>query len=88
MICGFVVFLGALSPDETYGNVLGSIGAGSILISGCYLWSVIDAPISSADINGAIARRKNAVTNLNFTPTLLNDAYLRPAPAVELSMGF
>lgn len=82
-------------------GILGSFGLNSssyndrgldylevLTIGGCYLWSVIDAPLSSADINGELAYQMRSSNNFNMHLTLLNDSPQHMFPGAEMSLKF
>jgi hypothetical protein len=58
------------------------------MICGSYLWSIIDAPLSSADINRELARRKQAISPFNTRLTLLTDSAFHLVPGAEISLRF
>ncbi len=60
---------------------------GFSLLASCYLWSVIDAPISSAEINGEAAK-KHAASDFNMHLTFLNDSAFHAVPAADISLRF
>jgi hypothetical protein len=61
--------------------------AGFGIFLGSYLWSVIDAPLASDDINRK-ASKKNIAGDFNLHLALLNDSAFRVVPVEDFSFRF
>ncbi len=84
-LTGVLLFLDA-PIDAEYGYGYQRLG-GFSLFAACWLFSVIDAPICSADINGE-ATNKHAASDFKMRLTLLNNPAFRLVPAAEVSLKF
>jgi tetratricopeptide (TPR) repeat protein len=93
IILGVVIIVEAdnytpVFPNESIGAAFATDLGAVALIGGCYLWSVIDAPTSSDEINWEVDHPKRAGADLNLHLTLLDNVDPRPVPAGEMCLRF